>query len=40
MFGIINANNKIIFNNIFKRKRKEIDLGRDDRYAFKSALYF
>ena len=23
-----------------KEKEKEIDLGRDDRYAFKSALYF
>ena len=35
MFGIFNCNNKIIFNNIFKRKRK-----RDDGYVFKNALYF
>ena len=37
MFGIFNCNNKIIFNNIFKRKRKR---ERDDGYVFKNALYF
>ena len=37
MYGIINTDNKIIFNNIFKRKRK---IGRDDGYVLKNALYF
>ena len=39
MFDIINANNKIIFNNYLKEKEKEIDVGRDDGYVFKNALY-